>query len=315
MYLCTTTSPFPMSCSLCPRHCAVNRCLSVGFCQATESPEAATICRHTGEEPPLVGQRGICNLFFAHCNLQCIYCQNHDISHSNIDSKLIRYRSVTSIVARIAEVLSTTEQILGFVSPSHYAQHIPAIVEELHRQGLHPTIVYNTGGYDTVATLRMLEPYIDIYLPDYKYNDSRLAAQLSQAADYPQRAAEALTEMYRQKGSALHIDENGLAFGGIIIRHLILPGAVDNSLRCLDWIADNLSTRLHISLMAQYFPTANLLQSTTLPIDSPLRRTLTETEYTTVVDHFHALGFYNGWIQELTAATEYHPDFTHKDAF
>lgn len=302
-----------MSCPLCPRHCAADRRLTLGFCQAPETPEVSTICRHTGEEPPLVGRNGICNVFFAHCNLQCVYCQNHLISHPGTDPDLIRYRSIPDIVDRIAEVLKTTENMVGFVSPSHYAHHIPAIVEALHSRGLHPTVVYNTGGYDSVETLRQLEPYIDIYLPDYKYSDATLAAQLSHAADYPQRAAEALTEMYRQKGSALHVDDNGVAFGGIIVRHLVLPGAVDNSLHCLEWLADNLSTRLHISLMAQYFPPEEL--TATIPADSPLRRTLKSEEYRTIVEHFHALGFYNGWIQELTAAANYHPDFTRKEAF
>lgn len=302
-----------MSCLLCPRHCAIDRRQTTGFCQAPESPEVAAICRHTGEEPPLVGQRGICNVFFAHCNLQCLYCQNHLISHPGTAPDLIRYRSVPAIVERIAEVLPTTENIVGFVSPTHYAHLIPAIVEALHSTGLHPTVVYNTGGYDCVETLRQLEPYVDIYLPDYKYSDSRLAEQLSHAADYPQRAAEALGEMYRQKGSALHVDENGLAFGGIIVRHLVLPGAVDNSLHCLDWLAGNLSARLHISLMAQYYPIGSLAQIL-LP-DSPLLRTLSADEYRQVIDHFHTLGFYNGWIQELEAADNYRPDFTQKDAF
>ena len=302
-----------MSCLLCPRHCAIDRRQTTGFCKAPEWPEVAAICRHTGEEPPLTGQRGICNLFFAHCNLQCLYCQNHLISHPETASDHIHYRTVEAIVERIAEVLTTTENMVGFVSPSHYAHLIPIIVEALHSAGLHPTVVYNTGGYDSVETLRMLEPYIDIYLPDYKYSDTRLAAQLSHTGDYPQRAADALGEMYRQKGSSLHVDDNGLAFGGIIVRHLVLPGAVVNSLHCLDWLAENLSTRLHISLMAQYYPTDNLAKS--LPPDSPLLRTLTADEYQQVVDHFHALGFYNGWIQALNASDSYRPDFTQKDAF
>lgn len=304
-----------MSCTHCSRHCPVDRRCRRGFCQAPLEPEVSSICRHTGEEPPLVGRKGICNIFFAHCNLQCVYCQNHDISHPPVDAVFIRYRTLTDIVDRIAEVLPSTENIIGFVSPSHYAMHIPAIVEKLHHRGLYPTVVYNTGGYDDVAVLRQLEPYIDIYLPDFKYSDPALAAQLSHAADYPQRAAEALSEMFRQKGSALRTDESGLAFGGLIVRHLVLPGAVDNSLHCLDWLADNLSTRIHISLMAQYFPPCNTSFDTACPPDSPLRHTLSEKEYLRVVDHFHALGFYNGWIQELTAADNYRPDFTHKNSF
>ena len=304
-----------MSCNLCPRHCAVDRSLSRGFCQAPATPDVATICRHTGEEPPLVGKRGICNIFFAHCNLQCRFCQNRAISQCDIDSRLVRYHSVEEIVDRIAEVLPDTENIIGFVSPSHYANLLPPIIEALHSRGLYPTVVYNSGGYDDVATLRSLANYVDIYLPDYKYSDATLAAQLSHAADYPQRAAEALCEMYRQKGSSLHIDGQGLAFGGIIIRHLVLPGAIDNTLRCLDWIAENLSTRLHVSLMAQYYPPEEWLNSNECPADSPLRRTLSETEYQRVVEQFRSVGFYNGWIQELTSSNNYRPDFTQQNAF
>ena len=304
-----------MSCHLCPRHCAVDRRLQPGFCQSPEEPEVASICRHTGEEPPLSGRRGICNVFFARCNLQCIYCQNYAISGGRVADSHIFYRTVPAIVDRIAEVLETTENMVGFVSPSHYAHLIPVLVEEMHRRGLHPAVVYNTGGYDNVETLRRLAPYIDIYLPDFKYSDAALAAQLSHAADYPERAAEALAEMYRQKGSSLHVDAAGMAFGGIIVRHLVLPGAVDNSLRCLEWLAGHLSTRIHISLMAQYYPPDQLLQSTACPPGSPLRRTLTEDEYRRVTDRFHALGFYNGWVQELSAASVYRPDFSHQNAF
>lgn len=304
-----------MSCTLCPRHCAVDRSQTPGFCRAPAHIEVATICRHTGEEPPLVGARGICNIFFAHCNLQCRFCQNRAISQAVIDPSLIRYNTLDAVVERIAEVLADTENIIGFVSPSHYADCIPPIVSALHDRGLSPTVVYNSGGYDDVATLRALADYIDVYLPDYKYSDATLAAQLSHAADYPQRAAEALSEMYRQKGSSLHVDDKGMAFGGIIVRHLVLPGAIDNTLRCLDWLAEHLSTRLHVSLMAQYYPPDEWLKEDDSPGDSPLRRTLSQAEYNRVVDHFHALGFYNGWIQELAASDNYRPDFTRQNAF
>lgn len=304
-----------MSCTRCPRHCAVDRQNRTGFCQAPLEPEVSAICRHTGEEPPLAGSRGICNIFFTHCNLQCIYCQNHDISHSPVASEFIRYRTLEEIADRVTEVLATTEPIIGLVSPSHYSHLIAPLIEALHQRGMQPTVVYNSGGYDEVETLRQLEPYIDIYLPDYKYSDSLLAARLSHAADYPQRAADALREMFRQKGSALRTDEKGLAFGGLIVRHLVLPGAVENSLRCLDWLADNLSTRIHVSLMAQYFPPRAATFDAACPSDSPLRRPLSEKEYRRVVDHFHALGFYNGWIQELESADNYRPDFTQKDSF
>ncbi|MBR3724327.1 MAG: radical SAM protein [Bacteroidales bacterium] len=293
-----------MKCNNCPRQCAVDRVTSRGFCLAGPEPEAAAICVHRGEEPPISGQRGICNIFFSHCNLQCLYCQNHAISRGN---PVPRYVGVDAIADRVAQLLPQTENIVGLVSPSHYADSIPALVEALHSRGLFPTIVYNTGGYDSVETLRALAPYIDVYLPDFKYADPLLAQRYSHAPDYPQVALAALREMYNQKGSALPTDDRDIAFRGIIVRHLVLPGQVDNSLAVLDTLAD-ISTNLHIALMAQYFPPADNLPD-------QLGRTLTQEEYTLVTDHFHALGLHRGWVQELDAQANYRPDFTQDQPF
>jgi len=297
-----------MNCNNCPRRCATDRVTSLGFCHATAEPEAAAICIHRGEEPPICGQRGICNIFFAHCNLQCIYCQNRDISRALPSPTLASaYVGVQAIVDRVLQLLPETENIVGFVSPTHYAHAIPAIVDELHRRGLFPTTVYNTGGYDSVETLRSLAPYIDIYLPDFKYSDPALALRYSHAADYPQVALAALREMYNQKGSALPTDERGLAFRGIIVRHLVLPGQVGNSLGVLDTLAD-LSTNLHIALMAQYFPPSDGLPD-------QLNRTLTQAEYDRVTAHLRHLGLYRGWVQELDAQAHYRPDFSRPNPF
>ncbi len=295
-----------MKCALCPRSCAVERTATSGFCGASAEPEVSTICVHQGEEPPLCGKKGICNVFFAHCNLKCIYCQNGDISTLS-SPELIRFRGVDAIVEGIVQTLPQTENIVGFVTPSHYADHIPAIVEGLHQRGLFPTTVYNTGGYDTVETLRMLAPYIDIYLPDFKYMDPTLALRYSHAQDYPAVAQKALREMYNQKGSALPTDDNDLAYRGIIVRHLVLPGHVENSLAVLDEIAD-LSPNLHVALMAQYYPPKEGLPA-------PLNRTLSQAEYRQVTDHFYALGLHKGWVQELEAQAEYRPDFHKRQAF
>lgn len=302
-----------MKCTLCPRCCGVDRLVAQGFCQAGQEPEIAVVCAHRGEEPPISGERGICNVFFAHCNLQCIYCQNWQISGGRAavaDTRL----TIAETVDRIAAVLSTTENIVGFVTATHYADSIPPIVEELHRRGLHPVTVYNTSGYETVETLRMLEPYIDVYLPDFKYSDAGLAARYSHAPDYPERALDALREMYRQKGSSLITEpipgatgEEEIAVSGIIVRHLVLPGCVGNSIKVLDAIAD-LSMNLHVSLMAQYYPPRP-------DLPDELGRTLTADEYDTVVGHFHDTGLHNGWLQELTAQNTYRPDFTTENPF
>lgn len=291
-----------MTTAKCPRNCAA--CASgQGYCHAdSRRPEVAAVVAHRGEEPPLAGSRGVCNIFFAHCNLQCVYCQNHAISRATVAESLIGCHSVGETVEAAALTLATTEAMLGLVSATQYADLVPQLVEGLWARGLHPTVVYNTNGYERVETLRALAPYVDIYLPDYKYADTALAARYSNAADYPDVALAALREMVYQKGTALPVDDNGLAFRGIIVRHLVLPGQVENSIACLQRLAE-VSTGLHVSLMAQYCPPEGL----TLP--DALGRRLQAEEYERVKEAFFDLGFYRGWVQELEAAEEYNPHF------
>ena len=198
--------------------------------------------------------------------------------------------------------------LLGLVTASHYADHIPALLDAVHRRGFTPTVVYNSSGYESVESLRMLEGLVDVYLPDFKYMDSALAAAYSHAPDYPEVAQAALYEMQRQVGTGLKTDADGRAYRGLIVRHLVLPGAVENSLRCLDWLADEFAPlgRLHLSLMAQYFPPREGLPA-------PLDRTIGAEEYIRVVEHAEAKGLTEGWIQELSSENHYRPDFTHTD--
>lgn len=296
-------------CDTCPRRCLVDRTIERGFCKAPWEPEVSSICVHKGEEPPICGKKGICNLFFVHCNLHCIFCQNHDISGAEVNPELIRWNEVGAICDKIEETLKETENILGFVSPAHYAYWVPVIMEELHKRGLYPTVVYNTNGYDSIEALRMVGDYVDIYLPDMKYMDGDLALRYSHAKDYPEVAQKALKEMFYQKGSGLPTDDDGLAYRGMIVRHLVMPGQVENSLRVLDWMAEELSLNLHISLMSQYTP----MKGVNLPDE--LNRTITEEEYNRVVDHFYELGFHNGWVQEFTSQDNYTPSFEEEESF
>ena len=249
-------------------------------------------------------------MFFAHCNLQCCYCQNYEISRGSVDTEKVFYHSISEVVDRIQELLPQTENVVGLVSPTHYADSVIPLIEAIHDRGLSPTIVYNTNGYDSVEVLQQLAPYIDIYLPDFKYMDSDLAFRYSSAADYPEKAQLALLEMYSQKGASLPTDENDIAFRGMIVRHLVLPGAVQNSIDCLRWLADNLGTRIHISLMAQYFP-----PQTVGRLPDELNRRLTKQEYQQVVDEFYRLGFSRGWVQELDSSEQFHPDFSQRQSF
>ena len=295
-----------MSCNKCPRQCNT----TARFCNADSShPEVAAVYAHTGEEPPLSGHKGISNIFFAHCNLQCCYCQNLEISRAVIAPAVISLRSIDDIVAATAESLKHTENIVGLVSATQYSDLVAPIVEGLHSRGLYPTIVYNSNGYESVEVLRAIAPYIDIYLPDFKYSDCDLARRYSNASDYPQVAIKALKEMYNQKGSSLPTDDDGMAFRGLIVRHLVLPGQVENSVKCLEWLAENLSTNIYISLMAQYFPPDGI------ELPDQLGRRLLPDEYRRVEDAFYKLGFHRGWVQQLEAADTYRPHFNDETKF
>ena len=265
------------------------------------------MCLHRGEEPPL---NPIVNVFFAHCNLQCVYCQNWQVSGLVEEGKW-ETESVETLADRICKELSTfnsqlSTPMLGLVTAAHYADHIPALLEAVRRRGFTPTVVYNSSDYESVETLRSLEGQVDVYLPDFKYMDSALAKAYSHAEDYPAVAQAAIREMRRQVGGGLKVDADGRAYRGLIVRHLVLPGAVDNSLRCLDWLADEFPFGLHLSLMAQYFPPRPGLPS-------PLDRCVTSEEYGAVVAHAEALGLTDGWIQELEARDNYRPDFDNAD--
>ena len=292
-----------LKCKLCPRQCGVDRGRGVGFCGASDRLEVSAICLHAGEEPPL---NPIVNVFFAHCNLQCIYCQNRDISSSAVNPAFVNYRTVDEVADRICQLLPKSSGLLGFVTTAHYANHLPAIVEAVRSRGFSPTVVYNSSGYESMETLQSLEGVVDIYLPDFKYMEPQIAHDYSHAGDYPEVAARAVLEMKRQVGAGLKCDENGVAFRGLIIRHLVLPGHTGNSLKVLEWIADNLPPfNVHVSLMAQFYPPRP-------DLPEPINRTLNEEEYRLVTDRYQELGF-DGWLQELASEHNYRPDFTQKE--
>lgn len=272
-------------------------------------PEVAAVYAHKGEEPPISGRKGITNIFFAHCNLQCIYCQNHQISRRHTEPNLIALHSVDQIVEAAAQSLQTTENMVGLVSATQYADLVPPIVEGLWAMGLHPTVVYNCGGYELPSVLQKIAPYIDIWLPDFKYSNAELARRYSNAPDYPQRAQEALRTMFQLVGSNLPTDDNGLAFRGMIVRHLVLPGQIENTLGCLGWIAQELSQKVHVSLMAQYYPPSGI------QLPDQLNRPLNAEEYRQATEGLHALGLHRGWVQELEASTNYRPDFAKENIF
>ena len=300
-------------CAICPRRCNLPR--GEGFCGAPWEPQVASVCLHRGEEPPL---NPIVNIFFSGCNLQCIYCQNWQISDKGERLKVKgESYSVETLVDAIAFHLwlhkvadhsspftsHFSTPLLGFVTAAHYVHLVRPIVEAL-REKTTPnfTVVYNSSSYESVEALRSLEGVVDIYLPDLKYMDSALAARYSHAPDYPAVAAAAIAEMRRQVGATLKVDDSGTAYRGLLVRHLVLPGALDNTRRCLEWLADNLPPTLSLSLMAQYFPPRPGLPA-------PLDRTLTPAEYDEALAIADRLGFLNVYTQQLDSTANYRPDF------
>jgi putative pyruvate formate lyase activating enzyme len=291
-------------CLLCPRNCGVDRNAGkLGYCGSDAAYNISSICIHRGEEPPISGPRGICNIFFSRCNLQCLYCQNYQISRRRglIGQSRMTLGEVTDAVTAI---LDQGIESVGFVSPTHFTPHVKSIIDRLKLLGCQPVTVYNTNGYDKVEVLKSLEGMIDVYLPDFKYLDPVTAQAYSDAPDYPEVIKNSILEMYRQKGSTLVLNHDGLAVTGMIIRHLVLPGHAEESIRILEWIASELSTSVRISLMSQYYPTSCVAGHDVLD------RKVKEAEYRMVVEAMEDLGLCNGWIQQKESAEFYNPDFS-----
>ncbi len=296
-------------CTICPRQCHANRTIEeAGFCGSGIGFHIGSISVHKGEEPVLSGTEGICNVFFTRCNMRCIYCQNAQISR-NRGLILGQEMTLEEIVERVEQILKTGVSIVGFVSPSHVIPQMRAIIQAIKADGFRPTFVMNTNAYDKVETLSSLADTINVYLPDLKYADPALALRYSATPDYPEVALAAIAEMYKQKGSQIRLDDSGLIRSGLIIRHLVLPGHVENSKKCLHLISERFSSEVNISVMSQYSPTEAVRNH------PQLGRCLREDEYQEVLNEMDILGLYNGWIQEMDSSSVYVPDFSQLDPF
>jgi putative pyruvate formate lyase activating enzyme len=296
------------NCVICPRECGVNRHSGeFGYCKTGTAFYISSICLHHGEEPVLSGKNGICNVFFSHCNLSCIYCQNYQIScRQNAVEEVL---NLDQVIEKIIHFLNSGIHAVGFVSPSHMVIQVKQIITEIRNKGWNPIFIWNSNGYDKPEVLRSLESFVDVYLPDFKYIENDDAKMFSDANNYHSIALAAIKEMYYQKGSKLFINNEGLAERGLIIRHLVLPGKAEASIRLLKTIAEEISTNVTISLMAQYYPTENVKNH---PV---LGRQITKEEYTMVSEAMYVLGFTNGWIQEHESAFHYRPDFNKEQPF
>ena len=284
-----------MICDLCPRRCHAERTAErgEGFCAMPAGPVVARAALHHWEEPVISGTRGSGTVFFSGCTLRCVFCQNHDISAKGFGRPV----TVERLRQIFRELVDQGAHNINLVTPTHFA---PWILEALEEDPAVP-VVWNTGGYERVETLRALEGKVDIYLPDLKYADSALSAELSAAPDYFDAATAAITEMFRQTGPV--VVEDGLMKRGVVIRHLVLPGHLENTRRCIDWVARTFRPgEVLFSLMSQYTPQPGA--------EGLLARHVTRGEYRAAVEYMENCGITEGFCQERTSAREeYTPPF------
>ncbi len=291
-------------CDICPRECGVNRRENeLGFCHSAHLPVVSAVCAHHGEEPAISGSRGSGAVFFGNCNMRCVYCQNHQISQDweRQQSREMNCRTLAERMLYLQDELGCHN--INFVSPSHFVPQLVRAVLEAVPMGLRLPLVYNTSSYDSIKSLRELDGIISIYLADLRYASNKWARKFSQAPDYVERARVAIKEMYRQVGE-LVMDDEGIAQRGLIVRHLILPNRLANSEESLTWLVGELSPKVTVSIMSQYFPAH---RASRIPL---LSRTISLSEYSEVIKLLDRLEIENGWLQEMDASVNYLPDFT-----
>jgi putative pyruvate formate lyase activating enzyme len=277
------------ACLLCPRRCGTNRWHNPkGFCRSGQLPIVSSYNAHLGEEPPISGTRGSGTIFFANCNMACVYCQNWPISQLGQGQEV----SFERLAGMMLELQARGCHNINFVTPSHMTAQILLSLRLAVGQGFNLPLVYNSSGYDSQNSLKLLEGVVDIYLPDIRYCDPDAAGKYSQAPDYPGVCRAALKEMWRQTGE-LKTDRDGIAQKGMIVRHLVLPHRLSQTREALEYLAHEISPSVHLSLMAQYFPTHRAMQ---IP---ELSRRITGAEYQQAVEWLEEMGLENGWHQEL----------------
>ncbi|OPY10564.1 MAG: Radical SAM superfamily protein [Syntrophus sp. PtaB.Bin001] len=294
-------------CKCCPRSCGINRLAGEkGFCRTGSDIPVAHIGLHHGEEPPISGTRGSGTIFLAGCNLRCVFCQNYQISQEFEETG---YRTLTpgELASEMLRLEAGGAHNINLVSPSHLIFPLADAIQLARKRGLAIPIVYNSNGYDSVDALRQIRGLIDIFMPDLKYLENVTAGELSAASDYPDIAKAALREMLSQVGN-LQLDGTGVAKKGLLVRHLVLPGYLENSRACLNFLA-HFSRETHISIMSQYSPQYNASDY------QRINRTLSEREYNSLIDYALELNLENIFIQECNSSKEYLPDFQREDPF
>ena len=282
------------SCTLCPRMCRVDRTAGEkGFCGMGVAVQGARAALHMWEEPCISGKKGSGAIFFSGCTLKCVYCQNREIAEGKY-GKEISSRRLTEI---FLELQGKGAANINLVTAGHFVVPVKEALLRAKEQGLAIPVIYNSGGYERVETLRFLEPVVDVWLPDFKYMDGRLAREYSKAEDYPQTAKKALEEMVRQAGEC-RFDKEGYIQKGVIVRHLILPGHTRDSMEILSYLHKTYGEHIYISVMNQYTPLPQVKDL------EPLNRKVTRREYRRVLDFALELGIEQGYFQEGETAKE-----------
>lgn len=287
-------------CDLCPRKCYVNRSKGeLGFCNASKDVKIAKVTLHNWEEPCISGTKGSGTVFFSNCNLKCVFCQNHNISHDGT-GKIVSINRLSEI---FLEQQERGAHNINLVTPTHY---VPQIIEALKlakNKGLSIPILYNSNGYESIDTIKALSGFIDVYLPDLKYYRDKYALKYSKAPNYFNTASEVITEMVSQVGKSL-FDDNGIIQKGVIVRHLMLPGLLFDSKKVIDYIYTTFNDSVYISLMNQYTPMHEALKY------PEINKALNPDHYDSLVDYCVNLGITKAFIQEIgTSSTAFVPDF------
>lgn len=287
-------------CEICPFRCKVNRLSGqVGRCGCGDKIRVAKYQLHYFEEPCISGKSGSGTVFFSNCNFKCIFCQNYKISQEGKGNE-VTIEELANIFLKLQQEGANN---INLVTPTMYTYQIIEAIKIARMKGLNLPIIYNSNGYENVETLRDLRGYVDVYLPDLKYYADELAIKYSKAPNYFKIATKAILEMINQVGLP-EFDENGMIKKGVIIRHLVLPGHIQNSKHILKWLKENVEGKAYVSVMAQYFPTYKAKE------DEYLNRKLTRKEYSEIEQYLYLLDIQNGYMQELGKhEEEYVPDF------
>ena len=276
-------------CEICPHKCRIDRTKNqIGRCKSTDKVKIALYSIHDFEEPCISGKNGSGTVFFSNCNMNCIYCQNYEISQEGRGKEV----SIEELADIFIKQQNRNVENINLVTPTSYVLQIIEAIKIAKSNGLKIPIVYNTNGYERVETLKLLKGYIDIYLPDLKYYEDKIGKKYSKIDNYFEIATKAIKEMCRQVG-APKLDERGIIKKGLMIRHLVLPNNIENSKKVLKWIKENIDENVYIDIMAQYFPTYKARESL------ELNRKLTKEEYEEIEQYVYELDIKNGYMQEL----------------